>query len=385
MRILAIKRDKSGCNYYRVENPLTWLRDKGMAEVIFLEAGPDFMSKEAEANLLFADIVVFHRPAEENYLDFIKSCQEAGKIIVVDYDDDPFNTSPWNPYYRNIGVKEFEYKWPDTGIEQWLWKDGMFGFDIERNIQRRDMFRACFKKADAVTVTSDILKEQLQEVNPNCHVLPNLLDLNFYPKCELVKDGKIRIGWQGGYSHYEDIWMIKDQIAKVLKENPNVVFVYMGDPKFDGVFRDLPEGQYEKYFWVSHAVYPYKLKMLNLDIGICPLVDNEFNRRKSSIKHFEFNAVGAATVCSDVPPYSIDAKHNETTLLVKPDGWVEALNELIKDPIKRARLQKNAYEDIYENYNIEKKVHMWKDVYEGLLKKELTEDELHIQRSTSKA
>lgn len=375
MRIVGIQRDQYGCNYYRIKLPLLKLREHGLAEVVMLGEGVGLTTDYSIKSMMESDIVVFHRPSSMEWFEFIKTAQKLGKVIVCDYDDDPFNTSPWNPYYRHIGVKEYKYRWPDTGVEEYLWKDGMFDFDIERNIQRRDLFKSCFKRADMLTTTTDILKDYFLSINKNTVTLPNLIDFSFYPKCEIVKK-EIRIGWQGGVNHYEDIYMIKDQIIKILHKYNNVKFVYLGDFKFFNLFEKAPQDQVEYFGWVPHEVYPYHLKFMNLDIGLCPIIDNEFNRRKTSIKHFEYAVVGSASIASNIPPYSLDIKDGENGLLVGENGWFDAMEELIKDKQKRDKLLKNAFDDIYENHNVDKKIHLWKDAYETLLKKELKEDEL---------
>lgn len=369
MRILGIERDKLACNYYRVLLPLGKMAEQNLAEVDFIEDGPDLCTDEALAKVLTSDVILFHRPASVEWFEFIKVCQVNGKTIIADYDDDPFNTSPWNPYYKYVGVEEFYYEWPD-GRKQYLWKDGVDDFDIEANIVRRDMFWACFKKADMVSTTTPILQGFLGKINKNTQVLPNLVDFDFFPKCEFVKK-EIRIGWQGGSSHYEDLYMIKDDLIKLLNKHKNVKFVYLGDVRFKGLFKDVNPDQIEWHFWTPHIVYPYKMATVNLDIGLCPIVDNVFNRNKSAIKWMEYSVLGASTIASDIPPYS-EVMNEQTGILCGKDGWFEAMDSLVRDKEKRNKLAKNAYDDVYENHNINKKAHLWANAYDKVLKQEVT-------------
>lgn len=368
MRILAIERDVTACNYYRVYLPMVKLREHGLADTVLLkeeELGTDY----AVQRLLEADIVLFQRPANEDWFNFIKLCRKNGKIIVVDYDDHPFETSPLNPYYRFVGIREYVYKWPSGQVDN-LWVDGVDGFDIERNIMRRDMFQANFKKADLVTTTTPVLQETLKEMNPNTAVLPNFIDLDPYARPEFVKR-EIRIGWQGGVSHYEDLYLIRPVLEQICKKYENVKFIYSGDYRFVKLFQKIPTRQFEFHPWVPHSAYPYKSSLLNLDIGICPLVDNEFNRNKSAIKWMEYSAIGAATIASNIPPYAPVLKDGETGLLVKDDEWEKAIDLLINDKDLRQKLAKNALEDVSENHNIDKKVHVWHEEYTKLIKQEV--------------
>lgn len=376
LKILGIERDDGATNNYRIMQPLFKLMEHGMANVSTAREGIELNQDHAMAKALESDIIVFHRPQSENWFKFIKVCNKYGKTVVADYDDDPFNTSPLNPFYQWIGTEEVFFKHPDGSTEVLWSKDpatehGGRYINIEENIRRRDLFRASFKNADLVSCTTEILAEKLRTINPNVVVLPNLIDFNQYPKIELVKKN-IRIGWQGGVSHYEDLFMIYPAIKEILIKYPQVTFVYAGDMKLYGRLRDLPIDRVEAHNWVNYEVYPYKLACMNLDIGLCPVVENEFNRNKSAIKYFEYSMVGAASIASDWPPYSPCITSGKDGLLVKHDQWFNAMEELILNKEKRQELAKNAYENIYENYNADKKAYLWQEAYEGVLKKDIS-------------
>jgi glycosyltransferase involved in cell wall biosynthesis len=373
---MGIERDDGATNNYRIMQPLYKLQQHGMANVCTAREGIELNQEHAQLKAAESDIIVFHRPQSENWFKFIKTCNKLGKMVVCDYDDDPFNTSPLNPFYQWIGTEEVIWKWPD-GREEMLWsKDptehGGRYIDIEENIRRRDLFRASFRSADLVSCTTDILAEKLRTINPNVAVLPNLIDFDQYPKVEMVKKN-IRIGWQGGVSHFEDLLMIRNAIGDILKKYPNVTFVYWGDMKLYGMFREFPIDRVEAHLWSDYMVYPYKLACLNLDIGLCPVVENEFNRNKSAIKYFEYSVSNIASIASDWPPYSPCITNGKDGLLVKPDQWFGAMEELILDETKRRNLAKNAYENIYENHNADKFAYKWQEAYEGVLKKDLVE------------
>lgn len=377
MKILGIERDQTACSYYRVLQPLVKIDEQQLAEVFILKES-QLGSPEATQMALWADIIMFQRPASEAWFNFIKTCRKYGKVIVSDYDDDPFNTSPLNPFYQYTGTEEVEWTWED-GTKEMLWSEGMVSaggrkiFDIERNITHRDMFRLNFKKSDLVTCTTEELKKEFLTINPNVAVLPNVIDPDFFPRgIEMVKRG-VRMGWQGGASHYEDLYFLKDVIKEVLEKNKTAKFVYFGDMRFKGLFKNCPQDQIEWHHWVSHSTYPYKLGLMNLDIGLCPLVDNRFNRNKSAIKWMEYSLMGMATVASNIPPYSPVIDNGRTGILCGASdtkGWVDALNDLISDKHKRMNLAKRAEEEVLTNHNANTKAHLWIEAYEKALKPE---------------
>lgn len=393
MRILGIERDESACNHYRILQPLYKLLEHGMAKILTLEEGPQLKTDFAINKMLESDVIVLHRPASDDWFEFIKICRKYGKIIVCDYDDDPFNTHPMNPYYQFIGTEEVKYRWPD-GTEEMLWsrnpaESGGRYIDIDANIRRRDLFRSCFKKADMVTTTTPILAEKLKQINPNTVVLPNLVDFSQYPEPmdDYYRDPrkkKIRIGWQGGSSHYEDLCMIAPAIKKILRKYPETQFVYWGDLRMYGLFREVPIQRIDAHQWVKHLCYPYKLTCMNLDIGLCPIVDNEFNRNKSAIKYFEYSVVKCASVASKIPPYEPCITHGENGLLAGPDEWFDAIESLIVDEKKRREIGQKAYENVYENYNADRQAYLWLNAYESIAKKDLT-DEPDVCQPTEQA
>lgn len=349
-----------------------------MAEVAIIQES-DLGSEKALNLALWSDVIVFQRPATEAWFNFIKVCRKNGKMIISDYDDDPFNTSPLNPYYQYIGTEEYGIQFED-GTKEMLWSEGMVSpsgqkiFNIERNINHRDMFHLNFKKSDMVTCTTEILRQSFLSINPNVTVLPNLIDFSFFPEVPKFNKEEVRIGWQGGASHYEDLYLIKDVMADVLSKNPNVKFIYFGDIRFKGLFSNCNQNQIEWHPWVSHNAYPYKLALLNLDIALCPLVDNVFNRNKSAIKWMEYSAMKFMTIASAIPPYSEVISQGNTGLLVdeQKSSWVEAIEHMIHHKDIRTKLANNAYEDVKLNHNIETKANLWHDAYDKLIRQEVT-------------
>lgn len=373
MRILGLERDNKACNYYRVMLPLLKLKEHGLADACLVEYGTDIAGEENYQKVLESDVVLIPRPQSEEWLDFIKAVRQAGKVVIADYDDNPFECSPYNPYYRFTGIKEYEVQWPD-GHKETLWKDGMKGpngekfFDIEANIHRRDMCRASFGKADLVTCTVEPLAKEFRKINPHVEILPNLMDFSAYPKVEMAPNKKPRIGWQGGVSHFEDLKFIKPVLEKVASRS-DLDFIYYGDRRLGNMFLEIPGYQHQE--WVPINVYPYKLACQNFDIGLAPLVDNLFNRCKSAIKYFEYSMVGVPTIASNIPPYSDVISNEVDGILVDSENeWIEAIQRLLDNPALRKRIASNAYENVYQNYNADKSAHLWIKAYESALKRD---------------
>ena len=188
-----------------------------------------------------------------------------------------------------------------------------------------------------------------------------------------MKKKEIRLGWQGGNSHYHDLYMIAPAIKRILSKYDNTKFVFFGDLGLKGLFKDVDESRIEWNNWVSNAAYPYKLATLNFDIGLCPIVDDKFNSCKSTLKYLEYSALKVPTIASNIPPYSLDITHNENGLLSSEDNWFNAMEELVLDENKRNELAESAYCNVLENHNSDTKAYLWLDAYKSLLKKDVKE------------
>ena len=88
------------------------------------------------------------------------------------------------------------------------------------------------------------------------------------------------------------------------------------------------------------------------DIGIIPLVDDEFNQSKSYLKFLEYAALDMAIVVSDVKTYNEVAKDRVNSISVEnlADKWVDALSNLIDNPELRNKLAEIAICELREKY-----------------------------------
>lgn len=89
------------------------------------------------------------------------------------------------------------------------------------------------------------------------------------------------------------------------------------------------------------------------DIGIAPLIGSPFEAFKTQVKYREYGALGVAGVYSAVAPYVDYVDDGVTGLLVENtvEGWVGALDRLIRIPELRASIVTNASQDVRSYYH----------------------------------
>lgn len=242
------------------------------------------------------------------------------------------------------------------------------------------------KKCDAVTVTNKYLQEHYKQFTDKpIYVLPNYVDLDWYGDKNIEtkrNSGEIRIGWFGSRGHLEDLKMVTPALEKVIAKYPNVKFVYCG---FGGmssdrlvtevgwgedVFKDIPRNRREFVIAVQEEYWPLKHRHLDLDIGICPLIDDYFNHNKSHIKWMEYGLLGTPAVCSPTVYAEHPIKrgsvvqHGKTGFIARTEeDWVMYLSQLVEDAKLRRRMGQAARRKVLKSWDLEKHWTDWLDIY----------------------
>lgn len=354
MRVYFINSGLQGCYNVRCLFPLQangWDGDR--TSIAPFTKTPENKQRAA----LASDVVVFHRPEDHVRLELARKLREAGKKIVFDNDDT----------YKDSSVVKL-----NKFINEERTKRGMSA--INKYV---DQFVI---EADLVTCSTEFLAKEYRRLNANVKVLPNCVDPFLYDE-PLRNDGeKIRIGVTGSIAVSSDL----DVLAPIIKH-------YENDPRVTIVFFSLPANRYDKLVQETYTDeygfldsvnvewHPYvdadkyydKLNSLKLDFMIIPRADNYFNRCKSNLKFLESSmfeipciAQGFTTGDSPYQQNPEDAKHMR--IVTDNKDWIPTIEEFISNKELRLSMGKKAHEYVLENYDIEKKAHLWAEAYENL-------------------
>jgi hypothetical protein len=215
-------------------------------------------------------------------------------------------------------------------------------------------------------------------------VIPNSVDPDEWT-CE-ARSGDVRIGWTGSPTHFLDLSVALDAIREVQKKIP-FTFVLQGicqestleelmtvlEARWGKALFNTALGRSIKHFMnklsgiryefhpnVPLEQHPQKVCDLKLDIGIAPLLDDQFNRYKSCIKYYEYAMSGAVTLASHVVPYStevpITAKNNR-------ESWKRKLEEVLH--ADRTKLYREQRDWVLAHRNIGNNVEIWEQALAG--------------------
>ena len=364
VKITGFIRDNGACGFYRVRQPLTVMKKNG-ADVNFIEKGDKAF--DISHRIATTDLFVIPRPSENEILDFFPTARAYGKKIIVEHDDNLLEVSPLSQHYHEWGTEELTLEVGGKKVE--LWKDG-HTLDITANRKRVDNVKRAIEEADALSVTTPELAQAYADFNDNIFCLPNCVDLNVWQKLPLKRKNKdeVRLFWAGGASHYEDWAQIQDMLPVLFDKYDNLKLVLMGT-KFDGTIKNLPKDRVEFHPWVDTMAYPYKVPILDADIGLIPLHDTPFNRGKSAIKWIEQGALSVPCVTSALTPY-IQMDEGGNGIFIEnnaPDGWIEGLSMLIEDPMLRWKMGGEANDTVKRHFDINKEWKQWQEAYQKVI------------------
>ena len=373
-KVFILPAGFSGCAWWRYRLPLNKLIKLGSKFDIFIKQSSEqgLTRQEIIQQSKECDLFGVQAPGDPDAAALLKFYHSEKKKIVIDYDDFSFDLSPFNPRYGALGIKECTV-FDEAGKEKMKWRDMENEFDLKHNQERYEAFTACVKEADLVTTTTEYLANKFREKTPNVALCPNSIDFDLWkplPRPEKYNN-QIRIGWFGGDSHYGDIKILKDVFKNLVAKYPNVVITLQAPPVpfWNDVFEGIPPNRLDWKYWVDLEYYTLLLANRHFDIGLCPLEDNDFNRCKSGIKHFEFGALKVPTVCTNIVPYNLVVKDKETGFLVEntTEAWMDTLSKLIENKELRLSMGEANYQDIYKNHNINQHCMAWEKAFSEVL------------------
>ena len=353
MKVYYIHTNKEGCYNVRCLFPLQengWDGDR--TTFVLKRATPEDKAKA----LTNTDVVVFHRPDTEVDLAVARKLKEVGKKIVFDNDDT----------YKDYGGFKFTEFMNEKMVEKGL-------KTLNENL---DTFA---KEADLITCSTEFLKKEYEQINPNVVVLPNTVDPFYYPEPVKNETDIVRIGITGSVGITADMEVLKP-IIEHYQHDPRVRLVLLSLP---------PEGDNEFYkklyseeyaFWNKvniewHSFVPYDeyyeyLNKLKLDMVIIPRFDSYFNRCKSNLKFLENSmlcipTIGQAFSTGD-SPYQGEEDQKYLLLANTYEEWISQIEKLINDKELRQEMGRKAKEYVENTYSIEKLAHLWEDAYKSI-------------------
>ena len=334
----------SGIWAHRNETPCTALGKRGHAckQVAIGNEVPEELMK-------WPDVVIFGRayPSQYDPVKIMNDYKKLGKRVLYDMDDDFWAVAKDNP-------------------------------SVLVSNAHKDQYEGMIEAADAVISPSPVLLKKFKKhFKKPCFLAPNGIDSDIYQERPHDNSDVVKIGYMGAASHWKDLQLIGGVISDLSKKYDFLFTLYglVGEPLESAMYtynkilayNFQPEkAAYHRSALAFHKqlegtrmwhvpfmppeLHPRTLQMCDLDIGLAPLEDTEFNRGKSNIKFYEYASVGTVTLASDVLPYSSEVK-----CLAKNThkDWYNKIEKLIVDKEYREKTLKQQQEWVQKNRSIE--------------------------------
>lgn len=186
-------------------------------------------------------------------------------------------------------------------------------------------------EADAVTVTHDRLRDEVEPYNANVHVLPNAIPKVAQFDIQKTDDHLVRLFWAGGITHKKDIELLKRPLQLIKRDKVRLVMAgYVhGQPEWKEMASMFTtNSNYNTTVFESLKVFEYYRAYAHCDISLIPLVDNYFNRHKSNLKILEAANIGAPVIVSRVHPY-LDFPEELVNYVDSHNTWFKQINKLV--------------------------------------------------------
>lgn len=184
-------------------------------------------------------------------------------------------------------------------------------------------------RCDRVIAGNDFLAEWFSRYCPDVRVIPTAVDTTRFRPDPRPADGRVILGWSGASGGLHYLSALQDDLAAVLRANPQVRLRVLSDqpPQLP----QLPAQQLEFVAWSPESEVP---TIQSFDLGLMPLNDSVWERGKCSYKMLLYLACGVPALVSPVGmnrSVLAEATVGEGVL----GSWRGALNEWIGDEQRR--------------------------------------------------
>lgn len=278
---------------------------------------------------LFYDKIFIHRelapigtPIYERFLKLF------GKKIIYDFDD-----SIWLSNVSDVNRK----------------------FDFLKGYGK---VKRIIKWADKITVGNQYLADYALKYNDNVHILPTTVDMeNVHNQiknqeiCPVVK-----IGWTGSHTTAVKYLPGIVPIIKELSKKYEIQFVVISN--------HCPPLDIEHIEFIEWSAESELEDLLKMDIGIMPLLNEEWEKGKCSFKAIQYMSLGIPTVLSPHGNNKVLVEDGINGLFANSeDEWITKLDLLINDIELRKSIGIQGREKILKQFSLVSKIDIYKELF----------------------
>lgn len=218
-----------------------------------------------------------------------------------------------------------------------LHRSTIFKFFLENKVDR------VIKNASAVHAGNTYLSKFAAKHNQNINIFPTVLDTEVYKPNSQSKNHTFTVGWIGSPSTAPYLEGLVNPLSKLGTEG-NVSLHVIGGKAPEILNIEINEIPWSKDTEVEN--------INKFDVGVMPLIDDEWAKGKCAFKLLQYMACGLPVVASNVGANK-EVINSESGYLVDSDQmWLESLRLLRDNPSLRKRLGAAGRARVEESYSL---------------------------------
>lgn len=212
-----------------------------------------------------------------------------------------------------------------------------------KNPKKTDEILAC---SDMVFAGNQFLADYASQFCKNVKVIPTTIDTNYHIRKKQNNSASICIGWTGTQTTLKYLYLLDNVFKELsLKYKNKIYFKVICDVPFE-----LKGVEIKNEKWCKDTEIE---QLEEIDIGIMPLLDDEWSQGKCGFKGLQYMAMNSVALLSPVGVNKEIIINDYNGFLVQTnEEWIEKLSLLIDNAELRARLGSNARKTIEEKYSV---------------------------------
>lgn len=211
--------------------------------------------------------------------------------------------------------------------------------------------------SSAVVVGSHKLLGFAKKFNERTFILPTPINLNYYQQKRNNENlNYITIGWIGNGINYKNDLLVLIAPLEELGEKYNIKVVIIGALEQKEIYQNFGKIKntvveiIDSIDWADPVAVPSAIS--NFDIGVYPLLNNEYNQYKCGFKALEYMAMEIPVLASPVGENKFIIKNGKDGFLVSDKHeWGKKITCLIENKDARKKMGRQGREKIEENYS----------------------------------